>query len=388
MTTTRTKGTSSSKGVAAELTATQVLAWRVAAQGLDRSAAEAADLAGWSLGFQDSPAGNAAEALAARLRGGAGAVPDLADGRRFTTIWATRGAPLVLRKGDVAGFAAASTPVDEADAVHRLAGNGQMLRKARVDPRDAIRTTAQALRQVVSGASTKGEASEAVTPRLPDAYSAWCKGCDATHVGEQLMRLAGLAGGLRLVPGESPATLTTIASWHLPPVEPKGFEDLLRAYLRLLGPATHAQVGTFFGTTGAAVKTAWPDDAVPVTVDGKKAWVLEDDLDALGDPPTPDLVRLLPRSDPWLLARDREVVVPEADRRKVLWPVIGWPGAVLVDGDVVGAWRTRADGSKLTLTIEAFEPISRKARASIKEEAEGVAHLRDRQLTKVTVDGP
>lgn len=376
------------KGTAAELTAAQVLARRVAVQDLDRRTAKVADLAGWSLGVQDSPAGSAAEALAARLPNGAADVPDLGDARRFTTIWATRGAPLVLRKGDVAGFAAASTPVDAADAVHRLAGNGQMLRKAKVDPRQAIRTTALALREVVTGPTTKGEASEAVTPQLPTGYSAWCRGCDATHVGEQLMRLAGLAGGLRLVPGESPATLTPIHSWDLPPDEPVGAEDLVRAYLHLLGPATHAQTGAFFGTTGAAVGGLWPDDAVAVTVDGHKAWALDGDLDALVDSPAPDLVRLLPRSDPWLLARDREVVVPDAARRKVLWPMIGWPGAVLIDGDVAAAWRTKADGSKLTVTMQAFEPIGRRARSAIEDEAAHVAALRDRTLTGVVVEGP
>lgn len=373
---------------AGELTAAGVLARRFIVQGLDRSikGADATDLPGWSLGFQDSPAGNAAEALAARIRGGASAVPDLSDGRRFTNIWATRGAPLTLRKGDVAPFAGASTPVDDADAVHRLAGNGQMLRKAKVDPREAIRTTAEALRKVVTGPTTKGEASEAVTQKLPESYSPYCKGCGTAHVGEQLMRLAGLAGGLRLVPGQSPATLEPIPRWHLPPEEPEGFDGLIRAYLHLLGPATHAQVGTFFGTTGSAVKTDWPDDAVEVKVAGKKAFALEADLDLLVDPPKPDGVRLLPRSDPWLLARDREVVVPDASRRKQLWPMIAWPGAVLVDGDVVGTWRTKASGPHLAVTVEAFEPIGRKARAAIEAEAAGIAKLRDRNLTEVNFD--
>ncbi len=372
----------------AEVTGAQVLARRFAAQSLDRStkAADATDLAGWALGFQDSPAGNAAEALAVRLAGGAESVPDLADGRRFTTIWATRGAPLTLRKGDVAVFAAASTPVDDADAVHRLGGNGQMLRKARVDPREAIRTTAEALRKIVTGPTTKGEASEAVTPKLPKDYSPWCKGCDTNHVGEQLVRLAGLAGGLRLVPGESPATLEPIPKWKLPPDEPEGFADLIRAYLHLLGPATHAQVGMFFGTTGSAVKNDWPEDAVDVKVDAKLAFALEDDLGLLTDAPKPEGVRLLPRSDPWLLARDREIVVPDGARRKALWPVIGWPGAVLVDGDVVGTWRTKASGSNLTVNVNAFEPISRNARAVIEDEAAGIASLRDRDLTEVNID--
>lgn len=354
----------SNRHEATEVSAAQVLARRVAVQGLDRSTAEA---------------------LAARLRDGASAVPDLGDGRRYISIWATRGAPLVLPKGQVADFAAASTPVDTADAVHRLAGNGTMLDRAGIDPRDAIRTTALTMRGVLTEPTTKGEASEALTAKLPEGYSPYCKGCDTNHVGEQLMRLAALAGGLRLVPGESPATLTPIPNWKLPPEEPVGAEALVRAYLHLLGPATHAQVGTFFGTTATAAKSMWPEDATPVTVDGAKAWALDGDLDLLVDPPKPNLARLLPRSDPWLLARDRAVVIPDAARRKVIWPATGWPGAVLVDGDVVGAWRTKVSGSKLAMSVEAFEPINRKARSVIEEEAAVVAQLRDRDLTDVTI---
>lgn len=370
-----------------EFTAAQVLARRFVAQGLDRSteAGHATDLAGWALGFQDSPAGNAVEALSTRLRVGSGGVPDLSDGRRFTMIWATRGAPLALRKGDVAAFAAASTPVDDDDAVHRLAGNGTMLRKAKIDPREAIRTTATALRRVVSGPTTKGQASEAVTLELPKDYSPFCTGCDTTHVGEQLMRLAALTGGLRLVPGESPATLTRISGWRFPPIEPEGFAELVRAYLHLLGPASHAQAGAFFGTTGAAVKTVWPDDAVKVKIEGSTAFALRDDLEALAESPQPEGVRLLPRSDPWLLARDRKVVVPAAQRRKVIWPVIGWPGAVLIDGAVVGAWRTKASGPNMSMSIDAFEPIGTGARAAIEEEAEAIAKVRNRSLSDVSL---
>lgn len=376
--------------VTVELTRAQVLAHRHRAQGLDRvaDAADVASLAVWDLGLQDSPAGGGALALAARLPGGATAVPDLADGRRVTTVWATRGAPLVLRNADVARFAAALWPLDAADAVARLAGNGQQFRRAGLDPVEAIRVTAEHLAAVVTEPMTKGEASEVVTPRLPEGYAAWCRPCQATHVGEQLMRLAALPAGLKLVPDASPATLAPIARWKGAPEGPAGVGDLVQAHLHLYGPATRAEVGAFLGTTGKAVKAVWPEDLVEVMVDGRKAWAHPDDVDALtaADAPEPEGVRLLPRSDPWLLARDRERLVPAAAHRKAVWPVIGWPGAVLVDGEVVGVWRTKSakGGRALRINVEAFSMLAPRVRKAVEAEAAHVATLRGTDDVSVT----
>ena len=45
--------------------------------------------------------------------------------------------------------------------------------------------------------------------------------------------------------------------------------------------------------------------------------------------------RLLGPFDLFLQARDRTTLVPDAARAKALWPVLGRPGAVLVDGDLI-----------------------------------------------------
>jgi hypothetical protein len=141
-------------------------------------------------------------------------------------------------------------------------------------------------------------------------------------------------------------------------------------------------VAAYLQTTQAAVKATWPDGLAEVSLDGRKAWLPEDRLDALRDAPRPELVRLLPRSDPWLMARDRERVLPDAARRKALWPVIGFPGGVLVDGEVVGTWRTKSQGRRVAFTIDPFTRITKKARAAIGREASLLASLRG------TEDGP
>jgi hypothetical protein len=229
------------------------------------------------------------------------------------------------------------------------------------------------------GGASKGEVSRAVSERLPDAYITWCRPCDAHHLGDQLMRLAGLPGGVRLVHGADRATLAPLARWRGVPDDQVGADRLARAYLHLLGPASAGEVAAFLGTTQRSVKPSWPeDDVVAVDVEGRRAWLLEADVDALLEAPPPDLVRLVPRCDPWMLARDRERIVPRKADHKVLWPVLGAPGAVLVDGEVVGAWRTKASGGRLELTVQPLggAAVPRRAKAAVEEEAAHVGRLR------------
>jgi hypothetical protein len=352
----------------------QVLAYRVAAQQLDRSGTDATDLAVVDLGLQDTPSGSASQTLAARLPDGADV--DTADGRRWTSVWGVRGAPHVHRRRDLRATAAALWPIDDDDAAARLAGTGTHLRKLGIGALDVLAATVAAYEEVVTGEVPKGEASAALTQRVPDAASSWCRSCEAHHISDQLMRVAALPGGARLVPGGK-ATLAPIPRWPGAPTERDGLDEVVLAYLTLHGPAAKGDVASYLGTTQRAIAPSWPEDRLEeVTVDGRRAWIAADALDALMDPPTPRLTRLLPRSDPWMLARDREVTVPEKARHKVLWPMLGHPGAVLVDGEVVGAWRTKASAKRLTVTVEAFDPIPRRARAEIDDEAERIAACR------------
>ncbi len=367
------------------VTRAQALAHRVRVHGLDRADVAVDELAVWDLGLQDSPAGSAAQSLAARLAGQFSAVPDLANTQRYRTVWGTRGAPIVVHAGDVASFAAALWPIDQVDAISRLAGNGQQFRKSGLDPIEAIRVAARVMHDVVTEPMTKGVVSTEVSAIIPDEYITWCRGCQAHHLGDQLMRVAGLPGGLQLVRGATPATLERIDGWTGVPHGQAGADGLVRAYLRLYGPAVPVDVGAFLQSSGKAVKSVWPDHLAEVRLDGIKAWLPEEDVDdLLAAEPTTGLVRLLPRSDPWLLARDRTLTVPDPAVRKVLWPAIGWPGGVLVDGEIAAAWRTRAKGKRISLEIEPFTPLSAKTKKAIEAESAIVAASRGTEDLAIT----
>jgi hypothetical protein len=367
-----------------DVSRSQVLAHRVVAHQLDRPRGLAAgDLAIVDLGVQDTPSGSAAQSMVARLGATPAADVDTGDGRRWTTVWGVRGAPHVHRRGDLRPLAAALWPVDADDAAARLAGTGTYFRKNDVDSLEVLRLTAAAYEEVVTDTMPKGEASAALTERVPDQAVSWCRGCQAHHLSDQLMRVAALPGGARLVPGEK-ATLAPIPRWPGVPPSRAGTSALIRTYLALNGPTPRGDVAAHFGTTQRALTDVWPDDLEDVTVDGRKAVALPSVLEAIGDAPEPRLTRLLPRGDPWLLARDRALTVPDTARHKVLWPMLGHPGAVLVDGEVVGAWRTKATATRLDITITPFTTVPATRRKEVDTEAELVAATRGRDDVRVS----
>lgn len=367
----------------------QVLAHRMRAHGLSggHGITDPADLAIFDLGVQDSPAGTAAHSVAVRLDD-AGAGPDeLRDGRRWLTTWAIRGAPHVFRVGDVRAVACATWPADADDAATRLAGYGTGVRKRGDDALAALRTAAEGLRDVVTDTMVKGDASAAATAALPALCSEPCRACGTTHISDQLMRLAALPAGLAVDPDANPVTLRPIRDWAGVPDHQEGADAVVRAYLRLHGPAAPREVAGYLQTTQAPVKAAWPDGLAEVSVDGSRAWLPEEQLDDLLAAAGERVVRLLPRSDPWLMARDRALLLPDGARRKTMWPTLGFPGAVLVDGEIAGTWRTRASSKRLDVNVTAFEPLAATTRRRIETEAELVGTLRDAPDVRVVIDG-
>jgi hypothetical protein len=272
------------------------------------------------------------------------------------------------------------------DGAARLAGFGPTARKAGLDPVEVVRTTAEALRSIVRTPLVKGEVSAAVTAAVPDGYSYECRGCKAFHIQEQLLRVACLPAGLAIEPGTSPPVLRPLARWRRLPARAKGPAALVRAYLRVLGPAKPADVAGYLQASLAAIKQHWPADAVEVRVDGRPAWIAEEHLADLQAAPEPRVVRLLPRSDPWLQARDRALIVPDKARQRALWPVIGQPGALLVDGEVIGAWRTRASGKRLVVKVQPFGRLAAATRRAVEEEAAVVAAVRGQADVSVTFE--
>ena len=131
--------------------------------------------------------------------------------------------------------------------------------------------------------------------------------------------------------------------------------------------------------------TTLEDELTPVDFDGRRAWILAADLDALQSAPETHGVRLLPPGDPYTQMRDRDTIVDKRHQGEV-WKTVGAPGAVLADGAIAGIWRPRKSGRKLELTVKTFQAMSIKLRRQLLEEADRVAELRGASLVQVEFD--
>lgn len=342
----------------------QVLAYRVAAHQFDRTST---DLAVFDLGVQDSER-SAAAALAARLESD----PDLTA---YPVTWTVRGAPHLHRPADLPSLAGRLWPLSDNDAVTRMSRP-----RGVTEGRAALAAVANALRKVVTAPMTKGEASGLITPLVPAELTAWCRGCDVTHVQDPVFRLAVLPAGLVFDTSRKTVTFTPMPKLWAVPRETKGFTELLLAYLRLHGPAGPSEVAAYFGAPVTEIKQIWPEDLAEVTVGGKRAWLPPDRLATLANPPDPDVVRLLPPLDPYLQARDRDLLVPDKGSQKEVWRILGRRGAIMVDGEITGTWQAKAAGKRLAVTLN---PFGEPPPDAVEEEAHRLATTRG--LTSATV---
>jgi len=213
-------------------------------------------------------------------------------------------------------------------------------------------------------------------------------------------RLNALLGGARMTYGEAghalgvhpnslryaAATGTVLIRWEgarlptvwtVPPPETDPHDarlELARRYLHIYGPATPEAFGRWAGIGprhGAAAFEALGRSVMPVRTPVGDAWILTRDEAGFRAAPGPVApARLLPSGDAYLLLHgtDRDLVIPDPDRRRALWTPRVWPGGLLVDGEVAGTWR-RADA---VITVQPWRPLSPAERDAVAAEAESL----------------
>ncbi|MBA9004751.1 DNA glycosylase AlkZ-like family protein [Thermomonospora cellulosilytica] len=347
-----------------EVDRSRVLAYRLAEHGLTDETADGRNAL--DLGFQDTPPGTAVVGTVARRWS------PPADST--AVIWSVRGAPHLHRRSDLAALAGALWPLSDADATARM----RSAQLKEVAPRgiEAFAMAAQAMRDVVTGPMTKGQISRAVSDALPPEFSYYCPTCAAEHVSGQLFQQVGIFAGVRLLPGGRTTMLGPVEEVPAVPDKAHGTDGLIRAYLRLLGPATKADVARFFGTTATALGPAWPDGLAEVRVEGRTRLLPADRVDALTAAAPPRGVRLLSAYDPYLQTGDRDLLVPDKARQKEVWRTLGRPGVLLADGEIAGTWRARTAGRRLEVTITPYTEPGERIRGDADAEAARLAEAR------------
>ena len=344
----------------------QVLAYRVAAQGLaarDRALAEVAA----SFGVQDSPPGAALTAMAARSPE-AGRLEAALASRELVAVPNPRTAVAILPAADVATYLTALRPPDE------RALETVLLRAAPGDFEAAREHAVAAVGEALDGRVLNRDAlHEELRRRLPAELLPWCPGCQSHHARRGLLTVAALAGRLCVAgrEGRQPAYARADQWTALEPVEPRAAqEEFVRRFLHHLGPSDHRGLAAWAGIAASHGEQllATVEDELE-RVDG--GYLLASDVPAFENPPEARGVRLLGPGDPLLVARDREHVILDEAVRKRLWRPVGSPGLVLAGGRPAGIWRARKQGRRLAFDVEWLgDP------ADVSEEAERLAALR------------
>jgi Winged helix DNA-binding domain len=160
--------------------------------------------------------------------------------------------------------------------------------------------------------------------------------------------------------------------WMVPPPKvtvEKARAELARRYLHVYGPST-AEAFSKWAGIGLKEATRTFADILGDLIAVNDAHLLSSDEEAMRAKPQPPApARLLPSGDSYWLhttAHERALLVPNAKQRNELWTPRVWPGALLVDGEIVGTWRR----AKRVLTIVTWKKLSPAARDAVVAEAE------------------
>ena len=150
--------------------------------------------------------------------------------------------------------------------------------------------------------------------------------------------------------------------------------ELARRYLHVFGPAGVASFAKWAGIRPGEARAAFEGlagELMAVCTPIGDGWILaEDEAGFRAQTKPAEGARLLPSGDAYYLlwGADRELLVPDAKRRAELWTTRVWPGAVLVNGEIVGDWRRSAGEA----SIRVWRGLSSKEREAVEAEAVGL----------------
>lgn len=379
----------------------QVLAFRLRRQHLARrlgKARMAEAVAACSV--RNTPPGSAQAALLARVNGiSEDRVSAALLDKTLVEVHGPRMVPALVRREDIAVFTVGGISADDASlraTIGKL--TCRRLDDSGIRPSEALtRVVDAAHAELAGGARPRGELSAALTARLPESMSLYCQRCGSRHVDENLFRLPGAVGVYCIAPRSAREV------WYVRVDEWLGADgpavgsaaaldsgrELLRRFLHCYGPATPDGFAYWSLIGVAAARRRFTElaaDVQEVSWDGATGSILRADVDELKRAQPPAGARLLPPSDPYVLGRDRATLVPDPAQRKAVWPSLGAPGTLVVDGEVVAIWRAQKKSKTLRVQVTFFERPIAKAATLIEDEAQLLAVLRGCHTAEVTFD--
>ena len=191
------------------------------------------------------------------------------------------------------------------------------------------------------------------------------------HLRAAVPAVARCRPGLELEPGTSPPVLRRI-----PRLAWAGEAGARRTWTRSGRCSTSSArptpklVAGYVDSPVKEVKARWPEDVVPVEVDGRSGSTCSPtDADALAGPPTARRgaaarpVRPVPPGP-----RPRAGRPGRRRPARTCGARIGRPGGVLAGHEVVGTWRPRTKGKKLRLLVTIWDGVEAAGRESSRKQ--------------------
>jgi len=164
--------------------------------------------------------------------------------------------------------------------------------------------------------------------------------------------------------------------------ENEAYAELTRRYLSAYGPATPGDQAAWSGLPLSKTHAAWQrieDELLEVETASSTVWMLKTQVSRLDElPPLTPIVRLLPRFDIYLLGYQKRdlAVSPQYAKRINAGGGIVHP-TVLVDGRIVGTWKSKREKKHIVVMVEPFEQFARDIVEGLEAESEDIARFLD-----------
>jgi len=162
--------------------------------------------------------------------------------------------------------------------------------------------------------------------------------------------------------------------------EDEAYTELTRRYLSAYGPATPGDQAAWSGLPLSKTRAAWQrieNELLEVETMSFPAWMLKTQATRLDELPAPiPIVHLLPRFDIYLLGyQKRDLAVPSQYAKRInAGGGIVHP-TVLVDGRIVGTWKSKREKNHLVVMVEPFEHLAPEIDEGLEKEVEDIARF-------------
>jgi hypothetical protein len=162
--------------------------------------------------------------------------------------------------------------------------------------------------------------------------------------------------------------------------EDETYAELTRRYLHAYGPATPGDQATWSGLPLSKIRAAWQrieDELLELKTASAPVWMLKTQATRLDELPSPiPIIRLLPRFDIYLLGyQKRDLAVPPQYAKRINAGGGIIHPTVLVDGRIVGTWKSKREKSHIEVMVEPFEQLAPEIDGGFEAEVEDIARF-------------